>query len=270
MQVFACWHFKLAFPISNMQQTFLALCCRPLWNKINGLICYTILETAKSMWLISCLSQSQSTLAQMLNDSSSLLLLRRRPNSNYFHPESFKHGRAWTSSVALVLGTRWQLYGRTVCLLLLNASSDRPEIGMRWLSPSSILLLDARLKQWAPCWDVWGVFLCIFFLSSFAPLLRPWKAVQLPRHSVSAAVSRGPRLKTPKGPPGKVARPYLSGLMSKMLQSAGNLLQSGTWSLLLQRAAQKKKEKKEGGRGRQKEKREREKWKGGKMIFSCW
>lgn len=104
-----------------------------------------------------------------------------------------------------------------------------------------------------------GSFCVYFFLSSFAPLLRPWKAVQLPRHSVSAAVSRGPRLKTPKGPPGKVARPYLSGLMSKMLQSAGNLLQSGTRSLLLQRAAQKKKKKKEGGRGRQKEKREREK-----------
>lgn len=93
-----------------------------------------------------------------------------------------------------------------------------------------------------------------FFFSSFAPLLRPWKAVQLPRHSVSAAVSRGPRLKTPKGPPGKVARPYLSGLMSKMLQSAGNLLQSGTQSLLLQRAVQKKKKKRRGGEGRRRRK----------------
>lgn len=130
---------------------------------------------------------------------------------------------------------------------------------------------DDCLHRPSCCWtSVWssglhaetvrGVF-CVFFFSSssFAPLLRPWKAVQLPRHSVSAAVSRGPRLKTPKGPPGKVARPYLSGLMSKMLQSAGNLLQSGTRSLLLQRAAQKKKKKRKGGgREAEGEKRERE------------
>lgn len=40
-----------------------------------------------------------------------------------------------------------------------------------------------------------------------------------------------PPKKTPKRPPGKVARSRLSGLMSKMFQSSGNLLQSGILSL---------------------------------------
>lgn len=49
----------------------------------------------------------------------------------------------------------------------------------------------------------------------FCPLLRVWKHVQLPHHSVSAAVSRSPRLKTPKGPPGKVAHPISQDLCQK-------------------------------------------------------
>lgn len=71
-------------------------------------------------------------------------------------------------------------------------------------------------------------FSCLFFC---CPLLPAWKPVQLSYHSVNAAVSLSPRLKTPKGPLGKVARPRLSGLMSKMFQSSGNLLQSAILSL---------------------------------------
>lgn len=49
----------------------------------------------------------------------------------------------------------------------------------------------------------------------FAPVLLAWKHVQLSHHSVSAAVSLSPRLKTPKGPPGKVARPVSQDLCQK-------------------------------------------------------
>lgn len=72
--------------------------------------------------------------------------------------------------------------------------------------------------------------------------LRAWKCVQPPRHSVSAAVLLGPRLKNAKGAAEKSGSAYLSGLMSKMLQSSGNLLQSGTHSLLLQRSLQRAEE----------------------------
>lgn len=64
--------------------------------------------------------------------------------------------------------------------------------------------------------------------SFYCPSLRAWKCVQPPRHSVSAAVSLSPRLKNAKGAAEKSGLAYLSGLMSKMLQSSGNLLQSGT------------------------------------------
>lgn len=78
------------------------------------------------------------------------------------------------------------------------------------------------------------------FSGSFCcPSLWAWKCVQPPRHSVSAAVSHGPRLKNAKGAAEKSGPAYLSGLMSKMLQSSGNLLQSGTRSLLLQRGLQR-------------------------------
>lgn len=50
---------------------------------------------------------------------------------------------------------------------------------------------------------------------SFAQLLLAWKHVQLSHHSVSAAVSLSPRLKTAKGPPGKVARPVSQDLCQK-------------------------------------------------------
>lgn len=72
--------------------------------------------------------------------------------------------------------------------------------------------------------------------------LRAWKCVQPPLHSVSAAVLLGPRLKNAKGAAEKSGSAYLSGLMSKMLQSSGNLLQSGTHSLLLQRSLQRAEE----------------------------
>lgn len=52
----------------------------------------------------------------------------------------------------------------------------------------------------------------------------------------------GPRLKNAKGAAEKSGSAYLSGLMSKMLQSSGNLLQSGTHSLLLQRSLQRAEE----------------------------
>lgn len=48
-----------------------------------------------------------------------------------------------------------------------------------------------------------------------------------------------PQIKNAKGAARKSGSPYLSGLMSKMFQSSGNLLQSGTLSLLLQRASQR-------------------------------
>lgn len=46
-----------------------------------------------------------------------------------------------------------------------------------------------------------------------------------------------PQIKNAKGAARKSGSTYLSGLMSKMFQSSGNLLQSGTLSLLLQRAS---------------------------------
>lgn len=64
-----------------------------------------------------------------------------------------------------------------------------------------------------------------------------------------------PQIKNAKGAARKSGSTYLSGLMSKMFQSSGNLLQSGTLSLLLQRASWKEGKK--------------EKWKGGKILFSC-
>lgn len=78
--------------------------------------------------------------------------------------------------------------------------------------PCSILLWSAvpscvgsvvRCLQWPFSW----IFSC--------PLLLAWKHVQLSHHSVSAAVSLSPRLKTPKGPPGKVARPVSQDLCQK-------------------------------------------------------
>lgn len=84
------------------------------------------------------------------------------------------------------------------------------------------------------------------FSGSFCcPSLPAWKRVQPPRHSVSAAVSLGPRLKNAKGAAEKSGPAYLSGLMSKMLQSSGNLLQSGTHSLLLQRGLRRAEERNE-------------------------
>lgn len=64
----------------------------------------------------------------------------------------------------------------------------------------------------APWWDVCSGPSPGF---SFALLLLAWKHVQLSHHSVSAAVSLSPRLKTPKGPPGKVARPVSQDLCQK-------------------------------------------------------
>ena len=102
-------------------------------------------------------------------------------------------------------------------------------------------VVDVSLEHMSCCVLLWSAVLscgsmlrCLqwpFALPFFCPLLLAWKHVQLSHHSVSAAVSLSPRLKTPKGPPGKVARPRLSGLMSKMFQSSGNLLQSGILSL---------------------------------------
>lgn len=100
---------------------------------------------------------------------------------------------------------------------------------------------------------------CPFFpLVSFCPLLLDWKHVQLSHHSVSATISLSPRLKKkkPKGPPGKVACPRLSGLMSKMFQSSGNLLQSGILSLFTSKSLNDRVRK-----------REREKWEGEKWYW---
>lgn len=108
-------------------------------------------------------------------------------------------------------------------------------------SPSRVVGSVLRCLQWPFSW----LFFC--------PLLLAWKHVQLSHHSVSAAVSLSPRLKTQKGPPGKVARPRLSGLMSKMFQSTGNLLQSGILSQFTSKNLTK--------RGRERERNEREeKW----------
>ncbi|MEQ2180423.1 hypothetical protein GOODEAATRI_001109 [Goodea atripinnis] len=102
-----------------------------------------------------------------------------------------------------------------------------------------------RCRQWPLSW-------IFFFL-----LLLVWKHVQLSHHSVSAAVSLSLRLKTAKEPPGKVAGPRLSRLMSKMFQSSGNLLQSGILSLFTSKNFCKK-----NGEGARNEREE-------KMIFSC-
>lgn len=92
----------------------------------------------------------------------------------------------------------------------------------------------------SPClsWSAPRNAVCILCCRS----LRAWKRVQPARHSVSAAVLLGPRLKNAKGAAEKSGSAYLSGLMSKMLQSSGNLLQSGTRSLLLQRSLQRAEE----------------------------
>lgn len=54
-----------------------------------------------------------------------------------------------------------------------------------------------------------------------------------------------PQIKNGKGAARKSGSPRLSGLMSKMFQSSGNLLQSGIFSLLLQRASQRERNERE-------------------------
>lgn len=54
-----------------------------------------------------------------------------------------------------------------------------------------------------------------------------------------------PQIKNAKGAARKSGSPRLSGLMSKMFQSSGNLLQSGILSLLLQRASERKRNERE-------------------------
>ena len=84
--------------------------------------------------------------------------------------------------------------------------------------------------------------------------LLPWKRVQLPRQSVSRAVSLSPRLNEPKGAARKSGSPHLSGLMSKMFQSAGNLLQSGIRLLFTSRTLERRRG------GKRKPNEREEKW----------
>lgn len=86
----------------------------------------------------------------------------------------------------------------------------------------------------------------------FCPLLLAWKHVQLSHHSVSAAVSLSSRLKTPKGPPGKVARPVSQDLCQKCFSPQVICYSLGSFHYLLQRTLQ---------RGGHRERNEREeKW----------
>lgn len=86
----------------------------------------------------------------------------------------------------------------------------------------------------------------------FCPLLLAWKHVQLSHHSVSTAVSLSPRLKTPKGPPGKVARPVSQDLCQKCFSPQVICYSLGSFHYLLQRNSQ---------RGGHRERNEREeKW----------
>lgn len=117
-----------------------------------------------------------------------------------------------------------------------HASSD---IGrLSWVLGSVV-----RHRQWPFSW---------FF---FCPLLLAWKHVQLPHHSVSAAVSLSPRLKTAKGPPGKVAHPISQDLCQKCFSPQVICYSLGPFRYYFKGAHKKRGNK-------------REKWKGGKMIVS--
>lgn len=115
----------------------------------------------------------------------------------------------------------------------------------------SILLWPAVLGCWLRG-EMSAVALLLAFLLPVAAGLEACPAV--PSFCQRRCLPQ-PQIKNAKGAARKSGSPRLSGLMSKMFQSSGNLLQSGILSLLLQRASQR-----EG---------KREKSKGGKMIFSC-
>lgn len=107
----------------------------------------------------------------------------------------------------------------------------------------------------APCWDVGSGPYPGFFSAccswpgsmSSCPII-----LSAPLSPSAFRLQREKTKKTPKRPPGKVARSRLSGLMSKMFQSSGNLLQSGILSLFTSKnlCKGKKKREKNGERAR--------------------
>lgn len=121
---------------------------------------------------------------------------------------------------------------RPVCLCFykytLHISASGCSSRMRWiLNPRGALLSGGsavRPLQWPFSW----LFFC--------PPLEARPAV--PSFCQRRCLPQ-PQIKNAKGAARKSGLPCLSGLMSKMSQSSGNLLQSGILSLLLQRASQR-------------------------------
>lgn len=74
-----------------------------------------------------------------------------------------------------------------------------------------ILLWSSVLSGWLRG-EMSAVALLLVFL---LPVVASLEACPATHHSVSAAVSLSPRLKTPKGPPGKVAHPISQDLCQK-------------------------------------------------------
>lgn len=99
----------------------------------------------------------------------------------------------------------------------------------------SILLWSAVLSGWL-CGEISAVALLMDFLLPVADGLEACPAV--PSFCQHRCLLQ-PQIKNAKGAAWKSGSPRLSGLMSKMFQSSGNLLQSGILSLLLQRASQR-------------------------------
>lgn len=115
--------------------------------------------------------------------------------------------------------------------------------------PCSILLLSAVLG----CWLYGEMSAVALLLTLLLPVAAGLEACPAVPSFCQRCCLPQPQIKNAKGAARKSGSPRLSGLMSKMFQSSGNLLQSGILSLLLQRASQR-----EG---------KREKWKGGKWYL---
>lgn len=98
-----------------------------------------------------------------------------------------------------------------------------------------ILLWSSVLSGWL-CGEMSAVALLLVFL---LPVVASLEACPAAPSFCQRRCLPQPQIKNAKGAARKSGSPYLSGLMSKMFQSSGNLLQSGTLSLLLQRASQR-------------------------------
>lgn len=110
----------------------------------------------------------------------------------------------------------------------------------RWMSRSD------TCHPPSPCWS--AVLSCwlrgemsavALFLACLLPIAAGLEACPAVPSFCQRRCLPQPQIKNAKGAARKSGSPRLSGLMSKMFQSSGNLLQSGILSLLLQRVSQR-------------------------------